>query len=226
MYPGFVGTAPAAAQPQPFPEPPLKLTEGFPDPVSVEQQKLQYAASLEARLKSQTDELTKQSDLEKKILAEQAAAAKAHFNLQVDTALQQQARALDEQTNAAMLAVHEKAVQQKSALEGQAAGLKLEFEQKKAQESMMIRQYEIQKQYYEKQMQLQSQMSQLGPRPPGMPVVPGMATVPVPGLNPQAMPQGFPQGMVTAMPGSQGMITAMPGQVTFGAWPQTVQAGR
>jgi hypothetical protein len=194
MLPGFA--RPPAGQP---PAPPQKLTEGFPDPASVEQQKAQYAASLEAQLKAQSEELTKQSDIEKKLLAEQAAAAKAHFNLQVDTALQQQARALDEQTNAAMLAVHEKAVQQKSALENQAAGLKMEFEQKKAQEGMLIRQYEIQKQYYEKQMQLESQRQQLAPRPP-MGVMPGPVPLPTPGLMAMGMPQGFapaPQGMVT-----------------------------
>jgi hypothetical protein len=170
---------------------------------------------LEAQLKAQSDELTKQSDIEKKLLAEQAAAAKAHFNLQVDTALQQQARALDEQTNAAMLAVHEKAVQQKSALENQAAGLKMEFEQKKAQEGMLIRQYEIQKQYYEKQMQLESQRQSLAPRPPMGIMPPGAVPLPTPGLMALGIPQGFappPQGMATiaAPPGwpPQGMATA------------------
>merc|ERR1719162_1750467 len=151
------------AGPPQGPPQPQKLTEGFPDPAAVEQQKAAYGKALEAQLKAQSDELSKRSQAEKQALLEQAAQSKAHFNLQIDTALQQQARALDEQTNAQMLALQEAAVQQKSTLEGQAAGLKLEFEQKKAQEDMMIRQYEIQKQYYEANVKLQTQMQQLGP---------------------------------------------------------------
>jgi hypothetical protein len=140
--------------------------------------------------------------MEKTELARQAAAAKAHYNLQIDTALQQQARALDEQTNAQMLQLQEMAVQQKSALEGQAAGLKLEFEQRKAQEDMMIRQYEIQKQYYQAQLDLQGKMQQLQPPPaPGVPPgAPPMAPamMPIPSMTTIAAPPG---GMVTVPAG-------------------------
>merc|ERR1719162_2496634 len=184
---------------QQAPAPPQKLTDGFPDPVAVEQQKVAYAKSLEQQLKAQSEEVAKRSDSEKQALVQQAAQSKAHFNLQIDTALQQQARALDEQTNAQMLALQEAAVQQKSTLEGQAAGLKLEFEQKKAQEDMMIRQYEIQKKYYEANQKLQAQLQQVAPQQPQQVQGPPPAMMLQPSSTMVASP--YPQGMMT-MPGS------------------------
>jgi len=217
MYAAQPMQAPYGAQAAPSqqpPEPPKRLTDGFPDPSAVEQQKAAYAKSLENQLKTQSEEVAKRSQAEKDALLKQAAQSKAAFNLQIETALQQQARALDEQTNAQMLALQEAAVQQKSTLEGQAAGLKLEFEQKKAQEDMMIRQYEIQKQYYEAQVKLQSQMQQVMPEAGQMQQVlqmqqaqgqPGMQQMMMqPGTQPMMMqmaPQGqFPPGMMMQSP--------------------------
>lgn len=217
--------------------PPQKLTEGFPDPASVEKQKAAYAKGLEQQLKANSEVVNKRSEAEKEALMKQAAASKAAFNLQIETQLQAQARALDEQTNAQMLALQEAAAQQKSTLEGQAAGIKLEWEQKKAQEEMMIRQYDIQKQYYEAQMKLQQQagqyqdrgqvpppMSQSGmsmvpaPVPGMMPVPPGQAVAPMvpsysmaPGTFPSQAVLA-PQGVPVQAFGSQTVVQGVPPQ--------------
>lgn len=185
--------------------PPQKLTEGFPDPASVEKQKAAYEKGLEKQLKENSDMVSKRSEAEKEQLLQQAAQQKAAFNLQLQTQLQQQWRALDEQTNAQMLALQEAAAQQKSTLEGQAAGIKLEWEQRKAQEDMMIRQYDISKQYYEAQVKLQEQAIQY--------TQPAQAAAAAAGQPAQAM-AAAPPGMV-AVPQSAAVVPMMPQPQTF-----------
>jgi len=191
---------------------PRALTEGMPDPASVEQQKAAYARSLDAQLKERSEAVAKRSQMEKEMLRQQAAQQKAQFNLQIDQQLQATAMALDEQTNAQMLALQEAAVQQKSALESQAAGLKLEYEQRKAQEDMMIRQYEIQKQYYEAQQKMLSQLPSL---------YPGLPPSAVPGANPGAPPPG-----TVAMPPGAVAMPVMPGAPAGSGVYQPAQAPR
>lgn len=137
--------------------PPPKLTEGLPDPKSVESQKQAYSQSIEAQLRQETGALAQRNQAQKQSLAQMVQQQKAQYNLQMDQYLQQQAMAVDQQANAEMMMLQEAAMAQKMALEQQAAGLTLEYQQRKAQEEMMAREYQIQKQYYDAEQKLSQQ---------------------------------------------------------------------
>jgi len=137
--------------------PPPKLTEGIPDPTSVEKQKLEYSKSIEAQLRQETGALAQRNQAQKQSLAQMVQQQKAQYNLQMDQYLQQQAMAVDQQANAEMMMLQEAAMAQKMALEQQAAGLTLEYQQRKAQEEMMAREYQIQKQYFDAEQKLAAQ---------------------------------------------------------------------
>merc|ERR1719247_1272210 len=137
-------------------QPPPKLTEGMPDPSSVESQKQAYSKSIEAQLRQETGQLAQRNQAQKQALAQMVQQQKAQYNLQMDQYLQQQAMAVDQQANAEMMMLQEAAMAQKMALEQQAAGLTLEFQQRKAQEEMMAREYQIQRQYYDAEQKLAS----------------------------------------------------------------------
>merc|ERR1719191_810682 len=83
--------------------PPPKLTEGMPDPDSVETQRAAYSKSIEAQLRQETGHLAQRNAAEKKILQQAIQAQKAQLSLQLDQYLHQQAMALDQQANAEMM---------------------------------------------------------------------------------------------------------------------------
>merc|ERR1712166_1018969 len=85
----------------------------------------------------------------KEMLQETAKQQKAQYTLQVQSQLQAQNLLLDQQMNSQLMMLQEAAMAQKSALEQQAAALTLEYQQKKCEEEMLAKQFEIQKQYYE-----------------------------------------------------------------------------
>jgi hypothetical protein len=133
---------------------PPKLTEGLPDPTSVERQKAAYAKSIEANLRNETGQLKQRNQEQKKQLQKAIESQNAQYSLQLDQYLQQAAMAIDQQANAEMMMLQEAAMQQKMALEQQATSLSLEFQQKKAQEEMLAREYQIQKRYHEEEVKL------------------------------------------------------------------------
>lgn len=137
--------------------PPPKLTDGMPDPSSVESQKNAYSKKIEASLRHETSMLAQRNQAQKQSLAQMVQSQKAQYNLQMDQYLQQQAMAVDQQANAEMMMLQEAATAQKMALEQQAAGLTLEYQQRKAQEEMMAREYQIQKQYFDAEQKLAAQ---------------------------------------------------------------------
>merc|ERR1719440_1444440 len=102
--------------PAPGPPPP-RLTEGYPDPASVESQKKAYSKSIEAQLKQETGILAQRNQATKQMLAQTVQAQKAQYNPQMDQYLQQQAMAVDQQATAEMMMLQEAAMQYKNALE-------------------------------------------------------------------------------------------------------------
>merc|ERR1712032_815818 len=67
----------------------------------------------------------------------------------------------DEQTLAEVAYLQAESAQHRQVLEQQASALTLEYNQRKAQEDMMMRQYQIQKQYYENSQRLQGMQSEV-----------------------------------------------------------------
>merc|ERR1719272_2015511 len=91
------------------------------------------------------------------MLMETAKQQRAQYQLQVQSQLQSQNLLLDQQMNSQLMMFQEAAMAQKSALEQQACALTLEYQQKKAEEEMLQKQFEIQSQYYNAETKLAAQ---------------------------------------------------------------------
>merc|ERR1719201_2181231 len=74
---------------------------------------------------------------------------------------------IDQQANAQLLKLQERAAEYKMVLEQQASGLKMEYAEKKSLEDMQMRQYEIQRSYQESQRSLYQQQMNPGMRTQG-----------------------------------------------------------
>merc|ERR1719379_3360518 len=99
--------------------------------------------------------------VKKEMLNETAKQQKAQFALQTQSQLQAQNLLLDQQMNSQLMMLQEAAMAQKTTLEQQAAALTLEYQQKKAEEEMLVKQYQIQKQYYDAEMKLAAQYQKI-----------------------------------------------------------------
>jgi len=142
-------------------EPPQALTQGIPDPQTIEKQKAGYAKALEKQYQDGAAAIDAENNVKKQMLAEQAKQQIAQYSLQVQSQLQAQNLLLDQQMNSQMMMLQEAAMAQKSALEQQAAALTLEYQQKKAEEDMLTKQYQIQKQYFEAESKLAQQFQKV-----------------------------------------------------------------
>merc|ERR550525_463681 len=125
------------------------LTRGLPDPTSIAEQKAEYNKSLEQQLSHGNDSPRAQNDERKKLLHEAAERQKQAFMLQVEQQVKAQELFYDKQTNQAMMGLKKAALDQKAALEQQAASLTLEYQQRKMQEEFVTTQVEMRRQYME-----------------------------------------------------------------------------
>merc|ERR1719272_1952112 len=122
------------AQPPPGQQPVEgTLTKGMPDPAAIDQQRNAYAKALDIELQKSIQAVQEKNAMEKKMLAQAAQQQKQMYELQFDQMVQGQAAMLDEQRNMELLGLQQEAMNQKIGLENQAAGLKLEYEQRKSQ---------------------------------------------------------------------------------------------
>eukprot|EP00930_Biecheleria_cincta_P084669 TRINITY_DN7411_c0_g1_i1.p1 TRINITY_DN7411_c0_g1~~TRINITY_DN7411_c0_g1_i1.p1 ORF type:complete len:381 (-),score=73.89 TRINITY_DN7411_c0_g1_i1:66-1112(-) len=156
----------------------LALTRGFPDPKSIEEQKEAYSRSLQEQLEQGNLSLQRQNAERKKQLYEAqtppaetrrdrkcsprrppdghaAEQQKQALLLHMEQQVKIQEMALDEQTSQAMMGLKKAALDQRAALDQQAAGLVLEYQQRKTQEEFAATQAEMKKQYLNSHSQLQ-----------------------------------------------------------------------
>lgn len=137
------------------------LTRGFPDPASIEEQKRAHSRNLDAHLEEGTKSLRAQSEERRKHLREAAEQRKQALIQQVEQELKLQEVALDEQISQALLALRKSVLDQRAALEQQAAALVLEYQQRKMHEEFAATQVEMQRQFAELQARLQSEARKL-----------------------------------------------------------------
>merc|ERR1719487_89405 len=170
------------------------MLQGLPDPATIESQRKGFAAGLDKQLADGTTTIQSEKTLKKKMLSEQADMQKNQYATQVNAQLQAQNLALEQQMNVQLTQLQEAHMAQRSALEQQAAALTLEYQQKKAEEEMLKKQYEIQKQFFDAETKLanqfqqevskeQAEMNKLGQQAAAL----GMGTVPMVGM-PMAVP--------------------------------------
>lgn len=222
----------AAAAMPPFEAPPPKrMTDGLPNPASVEAQKVAYARQLETQFEAGKKTIEGQTQQAKAILHQQAEEKKLEYRLEIDKQLMEQEFNLDHQTHQQVMQLHKAAFEQRQQLEQQASTLTLEYNEKKLVEALEQRKYDLQIKHNEmreirhKEMQdkLAVQQGLGGPQPGG-----GMPNEPVQAQEPYNPPQPGPQSMQYpgASPASHGatpMAQQPPRQVVSQCPPQTQQ---
>merc|ERR1740123_2181123 len=148
----FVAAPPMAAYGAAMPamQKPQNLTAGIPDPASIEHQKQQYSRAIDAEQQKEAQQIM--------AMAQQQ---KAQSYVTIDQYATYGNSYVDEQTIAEVAYLQAESAQHRQVLEQQASALALEYNQRKAQEDMMMRQYQIQKQYYENSQRLQGMQSEV-----------------------------------------------------------------
>jgi len=141
--------------------PPADLCAGIPTPQVIEAQRVNFAKALDKQYADGNKTIEEEKKLKMQMLVEQAKQQKAQQRLQVESQTQAQNLLLDQQMNSQLMMLQEAAMQQKSVLEQQAAALTLEYQQKKAEEEMLQKQFEIQKQYYDAENVLAAQFQKV-----------------------------------------------------------------
>merc|ERR1719190_306857 len=141
--------------------PPQRLTAGMPDPASVEHQKLQYSRAIDLELQKEAQQVQARAQQQKQMLMMRSQQGKAQSYLTIDQYATYGNMYVDDMTFAEVAYLQEESAQHRSVLEQQATGLTLEYNQRKAQEDMMMKQYDIQKQYYDNSLRLQGMQTQV-----------------------------------------------------------------
>lgn len=143
------------------PAPPQSLTQGIPDPNSVERQKATYAKDLDSQLTQGIEVLNAQLKQQTEYLYAVGEQQKRQYGLQIDQQIKKQEMQLAQQHNEQVLMLQRAAQQQKSALEHQANALVLEYTQKKATEDLLHQQYQFKKNHHETQMKYNEELRSL-----------------------------------------------------------------
>merc|ERR1712032_1072568 len=98
---------------------------------------------------------------QKQMLKQRSQQEKAQSHVTIDQYATYGNSYVDEQTLAEVAYLQAESAQHRQVLEQQASALTLEYNQRKAQEDMMMRQYQIQKQYYENSQRLYGMQSEV-----------------------------------------------------------------
>jgi len=159
---GLPAALASGGSPPVSPRKPVKITEGLPDPTSVDRQKLQHARSLLDKLQSDTATLTQQNQVRKQMLAQYGVQQKAQHATQVDSDLQREAMQVEQRGNAQLLQLQQAVMAQTMALEQQAATLTLRYQCQLAEEDRVQKDYNLQRQYYDVEMKIAEQMQRVG----------------------------------------------------------------
>merc|ERR1719197_2471414 len=137
-------------QPPP-PQAPQRLTQGIPDPASIEQQKAAYSKGLDEQLRQGAAILNQQLKQQMDQLHQLGEQQKQKYFVQVDHEIKSQELGLVQQFKEQLLMVQQAASQQKRILGQQATALLLEYNQKKAQEDLLMEEYTFAKAAFDTQ---------------------------------------------------------------------------
>lgn len=169
LVPSSLGQAPSMGQVLPpgpvMPTPsqqavafelPRRLTDGLPDPCTIERWKLAHKRSLDSQLEQGTIAVVEQTKVKKEMLTQAFESQKKQYNLQVEQRLRMQEMVCDQQLHKQVMGLKQAAFEEKSKLERQASALKMEYEHRKLQEDISVKQYQLQRHQYDVQMKVQS----------------------------------------------------------------------
>merc|ERR1719401_2548068 len=150
-----------------MPAQPQSLTSGIPDPKTIEHQKHAYYKALDQQLQQAINGVMQRNMQYKQMIDAYAKQYKNEYHTSGESSYQREAMMVDQQTNSQMMLLQERAAEYKMVLEQQASALKMEYAEKKSLEDMQMRQYEIQKSYYDSQRSLYQQQMNAGMKTQG-----------------------------------------------------------
>merc|ERR1719162_1463315 len=140
---------------------PQRLTSGMPDPGSVAKQRESYLRQLEEQELQAIAVLEQQRAQQVGLLRAQGDQQKKKFYLEVNQQVSQNDIVLTQQHSEQMMVLNQQYSQQRGVLENQANSLIMEYQQKKAQEDMMMRQYALQVEQFGAQQKYNEEMVRL-----------------------------------------------------------------
>jgi len=152
--------------------PPLSLTQGIPDPATVQKQKDGYVRTLDDQLRQGSATLDNQHKQQRDTMHQAAEEQKKQFGMQIDQQVKLQEMDLDQQFLQVLQYVKQQATRQRAQLEQQAMQLSFEYQEKKVEEDMLAHQFELSKH----QQALKTQISGIGPLSPLPSYKPAMTT--------------------------------------------------
>lgn len=140
---------------------PPRLTSGLPDPSSIAKQREAYLKALEEQERQAIAVLEQQRSQQVSLLRAQGDQQKKKFFLEVNQQVSQNDIVLTQQHSEQMMVLNQQYSQQRGCLENQANSLIMEFQQKKAQEDMMMQQYSLQLEQHTGQQKYNEEMVRL-----------------------------------------------------------------
>jgi len=147
---------------------PPRLTSGLPDPGAIAKQREAYIKALEEQERQAIAVLEQQRAQQVSLLRAQGDQQKQKFFLEVNQQVSQNDIVLTQTHSEQMMLLNQQYSQQRGTLENQANALIMEYQQKKAQEDMMMQQYELQltqhngqQKYNEDMVKLQGQQERV-----------------------------------------------------------------
>jgi len=147
--PGFAMPAPAA------------LTAGLTEPAKLEADKLAYEKALDEQLKKQSDAILKEAKIQKQMAEQTAKMQLEQYNLQVDEQFRMQCMQIDQEAQTQCNALEEAAITQRTMKEEQSAHALADYNKKKAMEEMNAKSYEIQKQWYDREVKMMGEYNKI-----------------------------------------------------------------
>jgi len=142
--------------------PPVSLTQGMPDPATVQRQKEGYVRTLDDQLRKGAVQLDTEHKQQRDLMHQAAEGQKKQFGMQIDQQVKMQEMDLDQQFLQVLQYVKQQATRQRAILEQQAMQLSFEYQEKKVEEDMLAHQFELSKH----QQALKNQMLTNGPMSP------------------------------------------------------------
>lgn len=131
------------------------LQKDIPDPDTLEAQKKAYQRALDKQFEEGCAQIEAAKNSQKEALRQAAEHQKQQFALGERSKQSAMNLALDEQMNAQILMFQETAMQHQRALEEKAAILNLDYQQKKANEDLLMKQLQIQRQFNDAEQNVQ-----------------------------------------------------------------------
>lgn len=132
----------------------------IPNPDTVTAQKTAYKTALDKQYQQALSQIELERDTKKQQLRQVAQQQKDQFNLQARSQLEARKLELDTALNGQLIMLQETAMQHRKVLEEKAAGLTLDYQTRKANEDLLLKQYQIQKQFVDNERQLNAEFQQ------------------------------------------------------------------